>query len=127
MPSRISWSNSVASDGGARVSGRGDIVIDAATSITATLEPAMAAAQALSLQVADPSGVAVLAIFSDIMDGSVTVEATLGAPTALTGPLVLYGDAVTLFASDLTTLNVQNNHATDEATVDILIGRTVAP
>ena len=125
MPSRISWSSSVASDGGARVSGRGNIVIDTATTVTATLDPAMVTAEALDLQVADPSGVAVLAIFSDIMDGSVTVEATLGSATALTGPLVLFGAAVTMFASDLTTLNVQNNHATDEATVEILIGRTV--
>ncbi|MDP5220851.1 hypothetical protein Q5Y75_27055 [Ruegeria sp. 2205SS24-7] len=127
MPSRISWSNSVVSDDGARVSGRGDIVIDTATGVTATLDPAMGAAEALALQVADPSGVAVLAIFSNIMDGSVTVEGTLGAATALTGPLVLYGAAVSMFATDLTTLSVQNNHATEEATVEILIGRIVAP
>ena len=127
MPSRISWSNSVASDGGASVSGRGDIIIDTATSVTVTLDPATVAAEALDLQVADPSGVAVLAIFSDVMDGSLTVKATLGSATALTGPLVLFGAAVTMFATDLTTLNVQNNHATDEATLEILIGRTVGP
>ena len=50
MPNRISWSSTLASDGGTRVSGRGELDIDAATSVTAEMEAAMGAAEALDLQ-----------------------------------------------------------------------------
>ena len=68
------------------------------------------------------SNITFLAISSSISDGTVEVQADGAAPTPLTGPMILYGDAVGLFAGDLTTLKAQNKHATDEAELSVLIG-----
>jgi hypothetical protein len=66
-----------------------------------------------------------LAISSDLLDGKVLVKADGATATPLTGPLLLPGAAVKLFAEDLTTLTVHNTSLNNSAKLSVLIGLTV--
>lgn len=127
MSERISWALSLDASSGARVTGREVVDVEATTLATIDLDPAMAAAEDFNLQIANTDGVVVFAIMSSLLDGTVSVRATLADATPLTGPLVLYGEAVTMFASDLSTLRVQNEHPTETAQIKVMIGRALSP
>ena len=86
----------------------------------------MAAQAELALQLDSVDKIVFLAISSSINDGSVEVQATGADATALTGPMILYGGAVKLFATDLSTLKVQNKHAAEKATLSVLIGHKLS-
>jgi hypothetical protein len=125
MAQNISWTYSADNSGGG-INASGSTIVDAVISASVDLDAAMAQKKDLALQVDDVSKVAFLVIASSLYDGKVEIQATGTNPTALAGPLILYGAAVGLFASDLTTLKVQNKSAQTAATLSILIGLTVA-
>ncbi|MFZ1468383.1 MAG: hypothetical protein WAT09_05315 [Paracoccaceae bacterium] len=97
---------------------------DGIVSVSVDLE-AGSAARDLVLQVDTVDNVAFLAVSSSLADGKVTIKADGATATALTGPILLFGAGVKLFAGDLTTLTVHNTSAVTAAKVTILIGLTV--
>jgi hypothetical protein len=125
MAQNISWTFSADNSGGG-VSTSGATAVDAVKSASIDLDAAMTQKKDLALQVDDVSKVAFLVIASSLYDGKVEIQATGTNPTALTGPLIQYGPAVGLFASDLTILKVQNKSAQTAVTLSILIGLKVA-
>lgn len=122
MAETISWSFTAASSSGAGVASSGARPADGTASASVQLDAAMGAATPLTLQLDDVDRIAFLGIVPSLIDGSVEVQADGAAMTKLTGPLMLFGDAVKLFAGDLTTLKVQNRHGTKAATLSVLIG-----
>ena len=126
MAEEISWSFTAGSTSGAGLSSSGALEAEAATSAAVKLDANMGAQADLALQLDTVDKIAFLAISSSIYDGSVEVQATGASATALTGPLILFGGAVKLFATDLSTLKVQNKHATEEAKLSVLIGRKLS-
>lgn len=121
MSETISWSLTAGGGGsGINVAGAttGDAVVAASVELDAGSNE-----RALTLQVDDVAKVAFLAISSDLLDGKVTVKAT-GSAIELTGPILLFGEAIALFASDLTTLTVHNTSADKAAKLSVLIGLT---
>jgi hypothetical protein len=87
-----------------------------------TLDANMGSPTNLTLQLDDVDKITFLGIVPSLTDGSVEVQADSAAPTVMTGPMMLFGAAVKLFASDLTTLKAQNKHANKAATLNVLIG-----
>lgn len=124
MSETISWSLTAGGASGSGVNAAGATTGDATVSVSVDLDPA-GPERALTLQVDDVDKVSFLAISSSLLDGKVTVKATGAAATKLTGPILLFGEAVALFASDLTTLTVKNNSADKAAKLSVLIGLTV--
>ena len=124
MSETISWSLTAGGTSGSGVNAAGATTGDATVSVSVDLDPA-SPARALTLQVDNVDKVSFLAISSSLLDGNVTVKATGAAATKLTGPILLFGEAVALFASDLTTLTVQNTSADKAAKLSVLIGLTV--
>lgn len=122
MSESISWSFNAGATTGAGLNSSGSLEAEAAISAVVTLGAAMGEAADLALQLDTVDKIVFLAISSSISDGSVEVQADGEEATPLTGPLILYGSAVKLFANDLTTLKTQNKHATKEATLSVLIG-----
>lgn len=121
----LAWSFSAGATGGAlNLSGQTDV--DAVISAEVALDAAMASQTPLTLQIEDVDKVLFLAISSSLQDGSVEIAVAADA-IPMTGPLILFGKAVALFASDLTTLNVQNKSVDSAASLKILIGIAVAP
>ncbi|UVO55706.1 hypothetical protein [Sphingomonas sp. SUN039] len=123
MPQTLTWSFSAGSPSGA-LNTSGSTEVDALVSASVTLDAAMANTKDLALQIDDVAKVRFLSISSSDSGGKVEVKGS-GAAIALTGPLVLYGAAVPLFATDLSTIKVQNKHATNPATLTILAGLTL--
>lgn len=123
----VSWSFTVGASSGAGFSSNGKHDVEATTSAVVALEANMNAPTDLSLQLADVEKIAFLAIGSSLADGSVEVKADGADAVAMTGPLILFGKAVKLFAGDLATLSVQNKHATKEAKLTLLIARKLSP
>ncbi len=118
MSETVSWSLTAGGVGsGIDVTGAtiGDAIVAASVDLDAGSNE-----RALTLQVDDVAKVKFLAISSDLLDGKVTVKAT-GSATELTGPILLFGKAVALFASDLTTLTVHNKSADNAAKLSVLI------
>lgn len=122
MVETLTWSFTAGSSSGAGLSSNGFREVEASTSASVSLDANMATATDLELQLDDVDKIAFLAVAASLSDGSVEIQADGASPTALTGPLILYGDAVKLFAGDLTTLKVQNKHATEAADLSVLIG-----
>ena len=50
------------------------------------------------------------------------MKADSATRTKLTGPLILYGEAIKLFAGDLQTISLKNSSATTAADITILMG-----
>lgn len=125
MSQNIPWVFSADNSGGG-INTSGTTAADAVISASIDLDAAMATKKDLALQVDDVSKVAFVVIASTLYDGKVEIQATGTNPTAMTGPLILYGAAVGLFASDLTTLKVQNKSTITAAKLSILIGLHVA-
>jgi hypothetical protein len=124
MTEPVSWSLTAGGASGAGVNAAGQTAGDATVSASLTLE-AQTDPRDLALQIDDVAKVTFLAISSTLTDGSVGVRAGPGDFTALTGPILLFGGAVGLFAADLSTLTVQNTSATDTADLTVLIGLTL--
>lgn len=123
MSEAISWSLSAGGASGPGISSAGQTEGDATVSLSKELD--IGEEKGLAVQVDDVDKVTFLAIDCDLLDGSVTVKATADDPTALKGPILLYGEAVKLFGDDLTTLTVKNNSTEKKANLTALIGLTV--
>ncbi len=121
MAETLTWSFTVGSSSGAGLSSNGSLEAQATTLASVSLDAAMATATDLALQLDDVDKIAALVIASSLEDGTVEVQADGAAVTPLTGPLILNGAAVKLFAGDLTTLKAQNKHATESAELTVLI------
>ncbi|MES9901720.1 MAG: hypothetical protein ABW168_03440 [Sedimenticola sp.] len=125
MSEPISWSLSAgsASGGGVNISGKTEA--DATTVASLTLAPKMNQAKELAMQIGDVSKVELLIISSTINDGSIEIKADGASAIALSGPLVLFGPSVKLFAGDLDKLTVQNKSQDNDASavLEILISR----
>lgn len=121
MSETISWSLT-AGGVGSGINVTSATTGDAVVSASVDLEPT-SGERALTLQVDDIDKVGCLAISSDLLDGTVTVKAT-GTAIELTGPILLFGKAVALFASDLTTITVENKSADKPAKISVIIGLT---
>jgi hypothetical protein len=122
MPQKFSWSFSGGSPAGAGVNNGGSLEVDAITSAGVTLVKAMVADRDLALQIDDVEKLAFFIMTSSLNDGSVDVKADSATRTKLTGPLILYGEAIKLFAADLTTIGLKNSSATTAADITILMG-----
>ena len=122
MSETISWSLTAGGTSGSGINATGATTGDAIVAASVDLD-AGSAERVLTLQVDDVSKVAFLAISSDLLDGKVTVKAT-GSATELTGPILLFGDAVALFANDLTILTVHNTSPDKAAKLTVLINLT---
>ncbi|APZ97705.1 hypothetical protein BWQ93_03795 [Sphingopyxis sp. QXT-31] len=121
MPQKFSWSFSGGTPSGAGANEGGSVEVDAITSAEVTLAKA-SADRALALQIDDVEKLAFFILTSSINDGSVGVKADTATRTKITGPLILYGEAIKLFAGDLQTLTLKNASATDAADITILMG-----
>lgn len=124
MVETITWSLTAGGTSGSTITAKGAAKGDGIISVSVDLAES-SDARNLALQVDNVDNVGFLAISSDLLDGSVTVKADGAEATALTGPVLLFGTAVKLFAGDLTTLTVHNTSAADAAKVTVLIGLTV--
>jgi hypothetical protein len=126
MPDSISWSfNAVSSSGGtAKSTGKTDA--DATLSATKKVKKTNGN-EALKFQLDTASSIAFLAVTSTFYHANLTIKASGAGATEvpLTGPFVLHGGALALFAADLTTLTVKNTSSTD-AEVTVLIGLNLA-
>ncbi|CAN5379525.1 hypothetical protein BH10PSE14_BH10PSE14_42350 [soil metagenome] len=122
MPQSYSWSYSGGSPSGAGVNIDGSVDADAIVAAGVQLAKNMAADRDLALQIDDVDKLAFLVLASSLYDGSVEVKADTATRTKLTGPLILYGPAVKLFAGDLDKISLKNSSATDVADIQILMG-----
>jgi hypothetical protein len=121
MPQKFSWSFSGGTPSGAGANNGGSVEVDAITSAGVTLAKA-SADRALALQIDDVEKLEFFILTSSLNDGSVDVKADTATRTKITGPLILYGEAIKLFAGDLQTLTLKNASATDAADITILMG-----
>jgi hypothetical protein len=119
MPDSISWTFNAAGSSGGTSKAAGKVVADAI--LTAHRIVAKGATEALKLQLDATAKVVFLAITSSANDNTVEIKATGASATKVQGPLVLHGDAIGLFASDLTTLTVKNG-GTDPVELSIMVG-----
>lgn len=124
MSESISWSLTAGGTSGSTIQTQGVSNGDGIVSVTVELD-AGSAERDLTLQVDDVGKVGFLAISSNLQDGMVTVKADGANATALSGPILLFGAGITLFAGDLSTLTVHNTSAVDAATLTVLIGLVV--
>jgi hypothetical protein len=122
MSENISWSLTAGGKAGSGINVTGATAGDAIVAASVDLD-AGSAERALTFQVDKVDKVTFLAISSDLLDGKVKVKAT-GSAIELTGPILLFGKAVALFASDLTTLTVHNTSVDKAAMLSVLIGLT---
>jgi hypothetical protein len=126
MPQNFSWSFSGGAPSGVGVNNAGALDVDAMISAEVTLVKAMAADRELDLQIDDVDKVAFLVLTSSLNDGSVEVKADTATRTKLTGPIILYGAAVKLFAGNLDAISLRNTSASDSAEIEILMGLKLA-
>lgn len=124
MSENITWSLTAGGTSGSSIQASGVSKGEGIISVSVELEAA-GDPRPLTLQVDDVDKVNFLAISCDLVDGKVTVQADASSATALTGPILLFGASVKLFAGDLTTLTVQNTSTEKVANLKVLIGLTV--
>ena len=120
MPDTIAWSFNASSSAGGASKAAGKAAADATLSVARSLKKNMGAPEVLSLQLETAVKIVFFAATSTLNDGKVTLKAD-GDTVAVTGPLVLHGNALALFAGDLSSLTVRNQGA-EEAQLSILIG-----
>jgi hypothetical protein len=118
----LSWSFNAGAPSGVGVNTSGSASVDAVTTAAITLDANMQAAEDLALQIDDVGKVDFLVLTSTLTGGEVEIKADGAAVTKLTGPLVLFGDAIKLFAGNLGKLSVQNKSADKKAELAILLG-----
>jgi hypothetical protein len=122
MPQTYSWSYSGGSPVGAGVNIAGKLEADAIVSAGVQLPKNMAADRELALQIDDVDKLAFLVVASSLYDGSVDVKADTVTRTKLTGPLILHGAAVKLFAANLDKVSLKNSSVAEAADIQILMG-----
>jgi hypothetical protein len=76
----------------------------------------------LALQIGDVDKLAFFILTSSLTDGSVEVKADTATRTKLTGPIILFGAAIKLFAGSLDTITLKNSSTADAADIRILMG-----
>lgn len=118
---RVSWSVNVGSPTSGAVGDAGEFDVEGLFRTTITLPANMGAPTVLALQLADVSKIDVLMVSSTVYAGGVAVKGDASA-VQMTGPLLLYGGAITQFTTSLDSLALQNTSAED-AEVQVLIGR----
>ena len=123
MPDTIAWSFNASSSAGGGSKASGKTSVDATLAVVKTLNKNMGAPIVLGLQLETAAKIAFLAATSTLNDGKVTIKAD-GDTVAMTGPLVLHGNALALFAGDLSSLTVRNQ-GSEAADLSILIGYNV--
>ncbi|MFZ7090738.1 hypothetical protein [Primorskyibacter sp. 2E233] len=123
MPESIAWSLSAGGSSGSGISAAGTLLVDASMSVSRSFDAAGAETD-VELMIDKVDNVSFLAISSDLNDGKVTVQGT-GDKRALTGPIVLFGEAVKLFATDLSVVKVQNTSPDKAAHLTILVGLNI--
>lgn len=122
MPDSIAWSfNATASTGGT-CKAAGKTPADAVMIVRKTIPDTFDDPLSLQLETADK--IAFLALTSSVYDAELTVNGGVTA-VALTGPLVLHGNAVALFTTDLGELEVKNVTG-GEVELSILLGFDIA-
>ena len=116
---QTTWNVNLSTSTGLVIGSRGDIESDASTIIPLTMDAGDS--EVLSLQLTDTTAIDTLCIVSDVYGGDIEV-ASDGNTFTLAGPLILFGELVNHFSSDLSSLTVTNNH-TETVNVKILISR----
>jgi len=117
MPEQLSWSLKTGSSGGGTADS-GSLEVEAVTSASVTVDAG--ATMELAFQLEDVSKITMLLVKSSTYGGTLRVSAG-GSEVVLTGPLILYGDAIALFSDSLETVTVANDDAV-AADVDVLLG-----
>lgn len=117
---KIYWDLNLTTSTGLTIGDSGNAGIEAHTSSPFALDPNTNID--LNLQLADTDDLVVLAVTCSIYDETVEVKGD-GVTIKLSGPLLLFGDMIKHFSSDLSTLSIKNNHATEKANLKLLIGR----
>ena len=122
MAESIAWSfNATASTGGSTKSASKTFA-DAVLIVRKTVPDEFD--EALNLQMETAEKIAFLALTSSVYDAALTVNGGV-KEVALTGPLVLHGNAVALFTTELGELEVKNATG-EEVELSILIGFDIA-
>ncbi|MFN9630906.1 MAG: hypothetical protein ACK59A_11865 [Cyanobacteriota bacterium] len=124
MPESITWSLAASGTPGPTIQATGKTPGDGFISISLEVEKSSGPTDH-NLQVDNVDKVNFLLISSDLLDGKISVKADRTDATPLTGPLLLVGAAVKLFANNLTTLTVTNSSTEKKATLFVLIGLTL--
>lgn len=122
MAQKLFWSFGGNSSGGAGISSGGAVEVDAITTAEVQLVKNMNADRDLALQIDDIDKLALLVVTSSLNDGSVEIKADTATRTKLTGPIILFGAAIKLFAGSLDKISLKNLSATDAADIRILMG-----
>ena len=117
---QTSWNLNLVTTSGIAIGSGGSTDSNAATSIPLVLEPETDIT--LALQLADTTKIDVFCIVSSTYDGSIEIT-TDGNTFKLSGPLLLYGQLVGHFSSDLSSLTIENKSTTETANLKILISR----
>ena len=117
MSDKLFWSLNTGSPGGG-VADSGSLEVEAVTSASVTVDAG--ATMELAFQLEDVTKIGMLLVKGSTYGGTLRVSAG-GSEVVLTGPLILYGDAIALFSDSLGTVTVAND-AVDSADVDVLLG-----
>lgn len=119
---QTSWNISLNTSSGFILGDKGKIEVGASTSISVSLEPATTVD--MDLQLADADKLNVIGISASVYNGKIELTSN-GNTYRLTGPLLLFGDLITRFSSDLSTLSIENKDAVQKTELKILIGRAL--
>lgn len=122
MAKKFFWSFGGNSAAGVGIADGNGIDVDAITTADVQLVKNMSADRELALQIDDVDELAFFVLTSSLTDGSVEVKTDTATRTKLTGPIILFGSAIKLFAGSLATLTLKNLSATDAADIRILVG-----
>lgn len=119
---QVSWSLGLTTNSGISVGDTGDIDIGASTTIPVKLDPETSVV--LNLQLADTTKLDVFSLVSNLYDGSVKLT-TNDVVFTVVGPMLICGSLINRISSDLTNLTIENESLTDQAELQIVIGRTL--
>ena len=122
MPDSISWNFNAVTRLGAYTKTAGSTDADAVLVARQTVKKKTTAN--IDLQIADVAKARFFSLTSIPYDEQIVVTHT-GGDIHLTGPLVLYGDAIKLFNTSLSTVEIKNNSDGD-AEISIMIGLVTA-
>ncbi len=122
MSELLAWSLTAGAPGGS-MDGSGSLEVEALT--TASVTVAKASSADLAFQLSDVAKVSFFALTSSSYEGDVKVKGPdqNDAEVALTGPLILFGAAVTLLSASLATLKVTNDHPDQAVEIEVLLGQ----
>ncbi|MEA3066187.1 MAG: hypothetical protein QOJ27_2648 [Sphingomonadales bacterium] len=122
MPDSIAWSFNATGSTGGTSKAAGKTAADAVLIVRKTVPDAFD--DSLNLQIDSADKIAFMALTSSVYDADLTVKGGVTA-VKLTGPLVLHGNAVALFSTDLGELEVKNSTGGD-VELSILLGFDIA-